>query len=305
LARLATIDFLPFVTLQAILCDNPVFYRSFEQFVWMGKEVNQLESDISPRSTILLNVALMTSTRPSMNASNMDSDVIGSTDDSKAKATPKETLKDIPVEIDPNPASPAASFKGSFSGGQEPVSKLGSDDFFPPTPTPHEYVIAPNHGYPISLTPQSGSFYHFLGYAQQHVTPEPPSPAGHHSVIDVYNVGTFFHQHQAGVFGTPTVSTGGAALVNSNIHVNVPMSPPRGMSASASMDNSNVLPASPLFPRATSSAGALEAVSQQRVAPPGPSIPYIASSQQSFTGPISRATDDGSWSGANIDRFER
>lgn len=262
----------------------------------MVKEVQHLESDISPRSTIVLNVALMTSTLAPMNESNMAPDVVGSKEDSRAIPTPKETLKDVPVGIKPNPASPTASFKNSLSGGQEPVSKstdkvLASEEFYPPTPTPHEYVMAPNHGYPISLTPQPGSVYHYLGYAQQHVTPEPPSPAGQHSVVDVYNVGTFFHQHQTGVFGTPTQPSP------------FTLSPPRGMPASVSMDNGNLLPPSPLFPRATSTGGTLEAASQQRLGTPSPNLPYMVSSQHSFTGAMSRANDDGSWSGASNERY--
>ena len=131
-----------------------------------------------------------------------------------------------------------------------------------PTPQPH-YL----HGYPAHLTPQTGQGYYPLGYQQSQVTPEPPSPAGPGATI--YDVGSFFQQPAAFAHNSPFVP-------------HTPLSPRR----TAAM--AGIPPASPLFPRVSTAAGAAGLVPtgtgiEQRLmdghrvgAPPSPSVPYLS-----------------------------
>lgn len=258
-----------------------------------------------------------------MNETNLASGVVGIGDDSKLISSTKEVAKSDSVVSNPNPASPTPTFKDSSNTSKSETksnshkTSSGKEEYYPPTPNPYEYRVAQqSHGYPVNITPQAGSAYQYLSYGQHHMTPEPPSPATHHAVSDMYNVNSFFHQSQAGAFAAPQqpssfgIPGSGGNNNTSSTHNNVQMSPPRGIMPSVAVSmTGGIPPASPLFPRATTGAGSLEAGNQQRGAPPSPNIPYIMSPQQlgagsnsmyqayPVTGVGSRSSDDGTWGG--------
>lgn len=283
----------------------------------MVTQAQVLESDPSPRSTIIRNSALMTTTLPVMNASNMASDVVGA-DDEKMISSPKEVAKEDAVAGGPSTASSSPKLKGSSSSDHRMEAKpnpekdgTSGENYFPPTPTPHDLQFSQGLGYPVTLTPQAGSAYHYQTYSQQHMTPESPSPAGHYNVNDVYNVGSFFHQPQAGAFAAPHPSPFGSTATGSSTQIHVPMSPPRGVIPTVAITMAgSIPPASPLFPRATSGH---DIGAQQRGAPPSPSIPYMMSPQLAGTstmyhtypaaGVSSRSSEEMSWGAATAERY--
>jgi hypothetical protein len=248
----------------------------------------------------------MTTSVPVINESNMATAIIGSSEDEKTISRAKDVQKDDTVTT----ASPDADAKAEDSAKKESSKDPASqDDYFPPTPTQFRTVQV--HGYPISLTPQTGSTYHYVNYGHHHMTPEPPSPAGHHSVTDMYNVGSFFQPQS---FGS-TVGSGISSAIGSAPHMSLPMSPPRpGMPGVAVSMVGVIPPDSPLFSRVTSGAGNIEVGgNQQRGAPPSPSIPYIITPQhpsaasnnlyQTYPASIgSRGSEEGNWTGAGLDR---
>jgi hypothetical protein len=119
------------------------------------------------------------------------------------------------------------------------------------TPLPNTGYFAPQ-AYGSQLTPQIGSGY-YMNYANQQVTPEPPSPAISAVVYDA--VGSFFHQPamipHASSFGPPT-----------------PLSPPRATAAIV-MTTGGIPPPSPLFPRTTNS-------EVRHIAPASPNLAYMS-----------------------------
>lgn len=127
-----------------------------------------------------------------------------------------------------------------------------------PTPQQHSYL----QGYPPHLTPQPGAGY-YLGYGQSQVTPEPPSPAGPGAAV--YDMGSFFQQPAAFAHNSP---------------FGVPQTP---LSPRRSGGMGGIPPASPLFPRVSTAAGAAGLVPggggiEQRPggAPPSPNVPYLS-----------------------------
>ena len=262
-----------------------------------------LDSEPSPRSTIVISSELMTTTIQALNNSNMASALVSESDTDKMLASTKEAPKDGVVTIEANTTSPSPNSKSTTKKDTRIIT--GKEDYLPPTPNPYDHGYSHTHGYNVSHTPQAGS-YSYTSYSQQHMTPEPPSPANHHGVSDMYNVTSFFPQ--PGTFGVPQhpSSFGVAVPGASGAASNMPMSPPRpGMPTMAISGSSGMPPQSPLFPRAVSS----DVNAQQRGAPPSPGIPYIFPSQhlavssnsvyQEYPagGAGSRSSEEGTWGG--------
>jgi hypothetical protein len=286
-----------------------------------------LESEPSPRSTVFPASAHMTTNMATMNESNMASDKAAS-EAAKMSSIAQDGRKDDALGSNPNPACPSPTGKDTADSNSKNERKInpekvgiGQEEDAPPTPNPYEYPVSHVHGYHTNLTPQGQSAaYHYLSYNQQHMTPEPPSPAGPHAVTDVYNVGSFFHQPPTGAFAVPphqSVFTGGA-MPNSNTNnsnSNANLSPSRGGMPTVGVTMAGT--ASPLFPRPT--AGGLDGQFQQRgsVAPPSPNIPYIMSPHQLGGGansmyqtyPVagvgSHSSDDWGGVSAGADRYVR
>jgi hypothetical protein len=278
-------------------------------------EIQSIESDPSPRSTVILTSGHMTSTINSMNESNMASDVADS-ELKKMSTTAKDVPKHSNSSSNPNPASPSLDGKESRTSSTKDELKISKEKVVedaPPTPNAYEYPMAHVHGYPPTLTPQGASAgYHYLSYNPQHMTPEPPSPAGPHSLSDIYSAASFFHQ--PGAFGSAlphhnSFGMPGLAMPNNsnNSNANPALSPTRGVMPTVAVSMGNIPPPSPLFPRSTS--GALEGTQRgTNVAPPSPTIPYImspgatssASMYQTYpvVGVNSHSSDEGaSWTG--------
>lgn len=211
---------------------------------------SDLQTEESPRSTVITTVApssIAAKSVPRMTKSG------GPTDDA------------APAAAEPSGAAETkADSKGTVEGGTEsPEANQGENvgdrngqGGLSPTPQPHSYL----QGYPTHLTPQqAGQGYY--GYQSQ-VTPEPPSPGG--PGANVYDVGSFFQQQ--GTFQQH----------NSPFVPGTPSSPRRA----AAMGG--IPPASPLFPRVSTAAGAAGLVPgagiDQRLmgAPPSPSVPYLS-----------------------------
>jgi hypothetical protein len=255
----------------------------------------------------------MTTAVTVINESNMATGLLGSSDGEKTISVTKDVEKVDALTGDRNPESPTSSPDVDVKAID--VSKKAStkdqqdqEGSYPPTPTHFRTVQV--HGYPASLTPQTGSAYHYVNYNHIHMTPEPPSPAGHQSMTDVYNVGSFF-QPQSFITSTSV----GSAITGANSQLTAPMSPQRpGMpNISVSMAG-GIPPASPLFPRATSLAGNVDVGLNHRGAPPSPSIPYIITPGHpgALAGNIyqtypvasvgSRGSEDGNWTGSSLER---
>jgi hypothetical protein len=283
-------------------------------------EIQTLDSEPSPRSTVIATSGHMTSNVHSMNESNMASDVADS-ELKKMASSAKDVPKDSTSNNTPNPASPSLDGKESRTSSTKDGIKNNKErvvEDAPPTPNAYEYPMAHVHGYPPTLTPQGASAgYHYLTYNPQHMTPEPPSPAGPHAVsADMYSAASFFHQ--PGAFGTAlphhnSFGMPGLPMPNSNnSNANPTLSPNRGAMPTVPVSMGNI-PPSPLFPRSTSlgTAGTLDGNQRgANVAPPSPNIPYIMSPQHlggssanmyqtyQVVGVGSHSSDDGAnWTG--------
>ena len=192
----------------------------------MATSVSIGEADESPRSTVI----------PVIGSIGLDSDGVRMT---QSGGGPEDGSSDLKA---------SASGEGETNGTKDHGGNKTSPDANQGTdrndkaimegglsPTPHMQANSYLQGYPAHLTPQPGQGYYPLGYQQSQVTPEPPSPAGPGATA-VYDVGSFFQQP--------------AAFHNSPFVPQTPLSPRR----TAAM--AGIPPASPLFPRVSTTAGA-------------------------------------------------
>lgn len=217
-----------------------------------------VQSQPSPRSTVLAGSDLMTTNLSSMNESNIASEIPTGT--SKVSMPQDGSISDTGV----NPA--ATSSKESATGGpskNHTATSHGSEN------TMSGYhssggIVDPSQR--TSSTPHTVPGNH-SAYSQSQVTPEPTTPAQVGVTTISYDATTssFFRQQnsfipQSSPFAGPTT----------------PLSPPRVTISATHV--AGIPPASPLFPRPSAMMESGQQQQQQQRAPQSPSLPYMSPS---------------------------
>lgn len=276
-----------------------------------------IESDQSPRTTIIAEKDLMTSTLSVMNESNMVSDMVASKGEMIVPSKESQKQDGTSTAVgNPNPAPSSDNFKSSSNTVLKDERKTDSDktstnkEDYPSIPAQEYQGTLQN--FTVNLTPQP-STYQYIGYGQQQqMTPEPPSSSTHHPAVDGYAGGSFFQQSQTVPFGgRPPPNSFALAPNSQSLSVNnVPMSPPRGMMPIiSSTTGGSFPPASPLFPRAVVSGH--DGSTQPRAAPPSPNVSYMMTPGSGSSagyppypvaGASGRTNEDGTWGGTSVDR---
>jgi hypothetical protein len=248
------------------------------------EDIYRVDQEASPRSTILVASGCM-ATGNVLPA--MMNDVVADISSGDGKVRPATKNKDVETKSSSTADSDTQAQKGT---GKE------SRDGSPPTPISHEYASRLHYS---TLTPQQGSGY-YMSYAahQQHLIPEPSSPAL-----------SFFQPHASADFHIP--ASGNSFVGMSGGMGNSSLSPLRGPTPTVTMIGS-IPPASPLFPRATSVGSVEPSNGQVRGMP---NLPYMtslhvassgSSNYQTYpsTGVTSHSSDEGNWNGAGDPRYE-
>jgi hypothetical protein len=260
----------------------------------------------SPRTVAFLNasssiVASSTSLQSSTSSSSrgMTTNVTVMNDGNEVGSVVEVEEKKMVTPTTSKDAADSSAFRGTNEGGKSKGSPSKAsapieddEEASPQSQDPSEAHLAA--GYP-HLLPQPGSnAAYYLGYNPA----EPPSPSTAGMATISYDAAAFFQQ--PGAFAPLTRAAAAAANAAGS-----PMSPPRTLATMTV-----VPPASPLFPRATSSATRLAAGDRHPVgiaaAPPSPGLAYVSPAlggyhQQAYSvvptvgGSHSGDSPDGAW----------